>query len=157
MVCALTRSCVNKGWPYCKSLIDECQTNTSTCATAQTACSALMFAPYTLSGMNPYNIELKVSSPPTHTHCCRLSHADENFEFEFEQCVKQPLCYDFTNIGDFMNNATVKEILGVSETVQWQDCNQTGECLLLAPSMKIFPNGEGGLIFSVKFTRQGHF
>lgn len=100
------------GWPYCKSLIDECQTNTSACATAQTTCSALMFAPYTMSGMNPYNIELK--------------------------CVKQPLCYDFTNIGDFMNNATVKEILGVPETVQWEDCNQTVNAMFVSDWMKNF-------------------
>ena len=123
----------SKGWPYCKSLIDECQTNTSACATAQTTCSALMFAPYTMSGMNPYNIELKVSAALPHSsdssgdsHLLILTRK-KNFKFECEQCVKQPLCYDFTNIGDFMNNATVKEILGVPETVQWEDCNQTGE------------------------------
>jgi cathepsin A (carboxypeptidase C) len=58
-----------------------------------------MFAPYTASGMNPYDIRLK--------------------------CEKQPLCYDFENIGAYMNDPQVKEVLGVPDSVQWEDCNNT--------------------------------
>ena len=87
------------GWPYCRARILECQNDTSKCQTAQEVCSALMFAPYTASGMNPYDIRL--------------------------ECEKQPLCYDFENIGAYMNDPQVKEVLGVPDSVQWEDCNNT--------------------------------
>ena len=100
------------GFPTCEKAIEKCQNETESCAQAQQICDALMFAPYTLSGMNPYDIRLK--------------------------CEKQPLCYDFSNIESFMNNQTVKEALGVPEEVVWQDCNQTVNAMFASDWMKNF-------------------
>merc|ERR1712157_530775 len=59
------------GWPQCHEMIEKCQNDTSTCAEAQKICEVMMMAPYTMSGMNPYDIRLK--------------------------CEKEPLCYDCNN------------------------------------------------------------
>merc|ERR1712157_339741 len=100
------------GFPTCEKAIEKCQNDTESCAQAQEICNALMFAPYPLSGMNPYDIRLK--------------------------CEKQPLCYDFSNIESFMNNQTVKEALGVPEEVVWQDCNNTVNAMFASDWMKNF-------------------
>jgi len=100
------------GWPLCKQRIEECQNDTSTCATAQEVCDAMMFLPYTASGMNPYDIRLK--------------------------CEKKPLCYDFQNIDDYMNSESVKEVLGVPKEVEWQDCNNTVNAMFASDWMKNF-------------------
>eukprot|EP00212_Chloropicon_laureae_P004984 CAMPEP_0197500330 /NCGR_PEP_ID=MMETSP1311-20131121/61465_1 /TAXON_ID=464262 /ORGANISM="Genus nov. species nov., Strain RCC856" /LENGTH=514 /DNA_ID=CAMNT_0043046083 /DNA_START=148 /DNA_END=1692 /DNA_ORIENTATION=+ len=100
------------GWPQCHEMIEKCQNDTSTCAEAQKICEVMMMAPYTMSGMNPYDIRLK--------------------------CEKEPLCYDFTNIENFMNNATVKSILGVPDEVEWSDCNNTVNAMFASDWMKNF-------------------
>jgi len=100
------------GWPTCQRLIQRCQNDTDACGSAQRVCQALMFAPYTLSGKNPYNIELA--------------------------CEKQPLCYDFTNLDEYMNAPQVKEALGVPPEVEWQDCNQTVNAMFYKDWMRNF-------------------
>lgn len=101
------------GWPLCKQNIDKCQNDTSACVQAQEVCQAMMFMPFQASGTNPYDIRLK----------CDKEH---------------PLCYDFSNVETFMNNATVKEILGVPSHVEWQDCNNTVNAMFAADWMKNF-------------------
>ena len=46
-----------------------------------------MMAPYEETGLNPYDIR--------------------------EPCAVKPLCYDFSDVTDFLNSATVKTALGV--------------------------------------------
>jgi len=47
-------------WPTCSSQINQCQTDTSECPTAQGNCDNAMMGPYEATGTNPYNIELPV-------------------------------------------------------------------------------------------------
>lgn len=52
--------------------------------------------PYEASGKNPYDMRIK--------------------------CEVRPLCYDFSNVQTYLNNASVQEALGVKKT--WGSCNK---------------------------------
>lgn len=48
-----------------------------------------------------------------------------NFYDIRKQCDPQPLCYDFTDINNYLNLASTKKMLGVPADITWTDCNQT--------------------------------
>merc|ERR1712153_187713 len=60
------------------------------------ACNMGLLIPYTLTGMNPYDMRIK--------------------------CAKPPLCYDFSNVGTYLDRPEVRATLGVGER-KWSDCN----------------------------------
>jgi len=40
-----------------------------------------------------------------------------------KQCNPAPLCYDMSAIGNYLNQASVRQKLGVPSTVSWQTCS----------------------------------
>ena len=82
-------------WPTCQSLIADCQNNTGTCMSAFLVCNVATIIPYRMTGLNPYDIT--------------------------KECGPNPLCYNFSNIGLFLNNPRVQAALGVNRT--WLPCN----------------------------------
>jgi cathepsin A (carboxypeptidase C) len=85
--------------PGCIALIKKCAEDTTTCPEAQSACNNAEMSPYYNNGLNPYDIR--------------------------KECGANPLCYDFSDVTDFLNDNAIKEQLGVPSFVQWQSCNGT--------------------------------
>ena len=85
--------------PQCLPMIAACQTDTSSCANAQSVCNSAQIGPYEQTGLNPYDIRVK--------------------------CAVPPLCYDFSDVEDFLDLASTRAALGVAETTPWQSCNYT--------------------------------
>jgi carboxypeptidase C (cathepsin A) len=48
-----------------------------------------------------------------------------------KQCTYPPLCYDFTNLDNFLAQPAVLKALGVSSSASWTDCNMEVHTLLL--------------------------
>jgi cathepsin A (carboxypeptidase C) len=82
--------------PVCITAIEACQKASATCIAAIESCNAGLLIPYTLTGMNPYDMR--------------------------EKCAKPPLCYDFSNVGKYLDLPQVRQTLGVG-TRKWSDCN----------------------------------
>mmetsp|Transcript_51288 Transcript_51288/g.123815 ORF Transcript_51288/g.123815 Transcript_51288/m.123815 type:complete len:587 (+) Transcript_51288:175-1935(+) len=90
--------------PKCQALIHQCNQGDSTlnnfaCQTAFVVCNMALTSPYQATGLNPYDIRKK--------------------------CAKPPLCYDFSNVGEFLNAESTKKALGVDESHShnWNACN----------------------------------
>jgi cathepsin A (carboxypeptidase C) len=82
----------------CLKAIDSCQTDAAACLIATDTCNLGLLIPYTLTGMNPYDMRVK--------------------------CAKPPLCYDFSNVGTYLARPEVQKALGVDpDHAKWQDCN----------------------------------
>ena len=82
----------------CSTLIEVCNKfdgQNPTCLAALIYCNVKLMKPYQDHGLNPYDMRLK--------------------------CEKPPLCYDFGEIGKYLNRREVQETLGVS--ANWQECN----------------------------------
>lgn len=84
--------------PACVAAIRACQTTPATCILAIDTCNIGLLIPYTLSGMNPYDMR--------------------------EKCKVPPLCYDFSGVAKFLARADVKTALGVPANRHWSDCNR---------------------------------
>jgi len=82
--------------PTCQKEIETCnQDNTDqTCDAAYTYCTTWELEPVTITGVNPYDLRIP--------------------------CGTSNLCYNFTNIDTWLNNATVQKQLGVSK--KWEEC-----------------------------------
>eukprot|EP00656_Telonema_subtile_P037782 TRINITY_DN4213_c0_g8_i1.p1 TRINITY_DN4213_c0_g8~~TRINITY_DN4213_c0_g8_i1.p1 ORF type:complete len:455 (-),score=118.09 TRINITY_DN4213_c0_g8_i1:255-1619(-) len=88
--------------PVCITAIKACDGVSNAlavpaCLAAIETCNAGLLIPYTLTGMNPYDMRLK--------------------------CAKPPLCYDFSNVGTYLDSAAVRAALGVGSR-KWSDCNR---------------------------------
>lgn len=83
--------------PACTASIQECQKNVSACLIAMDLCNIGLVEPYSLTGMNPYDMRVK--------------------------CAVPPLCYDFSNVGKFLKKPEIIKYLGV-EGHTWSDCNR---------------------------------
>ena len=83
----------------CVHLIQKCQNDTSACAVAQSVCNEWLIGPYEETGLNPYDIR--------------------------EPCKVKPLCYDFSDVDDFLGLDSTKEALGVDTSRTWSSCNFT--------------------------------
>jgi len=84
----------------CTALIRTCNNANATfrgtaCASAFIVCNEGEQTPYTLSGMNPYDMRIK--------------------------CEKRPLCYDFSNVETYLNNPDVQKAIGANK--KWKSCN----------------------------------
>merc|ERR1740117_1579693 len=82
--------------PVCIAAIKACQAVEATCIAAVESCNLGLLIPYTLTGMNPYDMRIK--------------------------CAKPPLCYDFSNVGKYLAIPAVQAALGVTGH-KWSSCN----------------------------------
>ena len=83
--------------PACIAGIRACQNNTMTCLPALELCEMSLEIPYTLTGMNPYDMRAK--------------------------CAVPPLCYDFSNVKTYLQRDDVRAALGVKG--RWADCSKS--------------------------------
>ena len=83
--------------PACIAGIRACQNNTMTCLPALELCEMSLEIPYTLTGMNPYDMRSK--------------------------CAVPPLCYDFSNVKTYLQRDDVRAALGVKG--RWADCSKS--------------------------------
>jgi len=101
------------GMPACTAGIKFCNNgshdpttgavlNVTACLAAFDACNFLSELPIEFGGQNPYDVRIK--------------------------CEKQPLCYDFDQVTDYLNTAEVQSQLGVSGT-KWGSCNRAVQLL----------------------------
>ena len=87
----------------CIAAIAACNKNVSgSCIEATDICNIGLEIPYTLTGMNPYDMR--------------------------EKCKVPPLCYDFSNVGKYLSRPEVVSALGVSGH-KWSDCNRAVACV----------------------------
>lgn len=109
--------------PLCTKQISACNNNgTVTCVSAFTSCNLGLVTPVQLTGVNLYDLRIK--------------------------CEKPPLCYDFSQVGKYLNQKSVKEALGV--TKRWKDCNMAVNKMFTMDWMERFqdlliPQLEGGI------------
>merc|ERR1719359_361824 len=81
----------------CTKEIHSCNTdNSSACSNAYAICNYGELIPYQLTGRNPYDMRIP--------------------------CEVPPLCYDFSNVGKYLNKKDTQKQLGVNK--KWGDCNQ---------------------------------
>jgi cathepsin A (carboxypeptidase C) len=83
--------------PECIAKIKDCAGDTSSCPEAQSFCNNAEMTPYYSTGLNPYDIR--------------------------KQCGANPLCYDFSDVDDFLNNPSIQQQLGVEQGLTWSSCN----------------------------------
>jgi len=89
--------------PRCTELIHTCNNGESVidkfaCQTAFLVCNAGLTSPYQMTGLNPYDIRIK--------------------------CAVPPLCYDFSNVKNWLNLDTVQKALNVHDRPhQWESCD----------------------------------
>mmetsp|Transcript_25291 Transcript_25291/g.53297 ORF Transcript_25291/g.53297 Transcript_25291/m.53297 type:complete len:578 (+) Transcript_25291:125-1858(+) len=88
----------------CTKLIHQCNQGDNTidsfaCQAAFVTCNLGLTSPYQATGLNPYDIRKK--------------------------CEVPPLCYDFSNVKNWLNLESTKKALGVDETHshRWEACN----------------------------------
>jgi len=87
--------------PLCLKAIEMCNGKKHThpaCTMALQICSVGLIIPYSLSGYNQYDMSKK--------------------------CEKPPLCYDFSNVETYLNKASVKQRIGVTNNKKWEACNK---------------------------------
>lgn len=83
--------------PFCLAAIKLCQASIpATCIAATDVCNLGELIPYTLTGMNPYDMR--------------------------QACEKPPLCYDMSNVGKYLKRDDVRKALGVGDR-HWTECN----------------------------------
>jgi len=92
----LTHALMKAGIAPCLAAIKACQAVEASCLVAIETCNAGLLIPYTLTGMNPYDMRAK--------------------------CAKPPLCYDFSNVATYLDRPEVRSALGVGSR-KWSDCN----------------------------------
>jgi len=96
----------------CVNLAKACQNNVEICDQADTYCNLFETTPYYNTGLNPYDIR--------------------------KPC-EGDLCYDFTNVDTFMNLASTREALHVSDEVKkWESCNTAVNIMFVKDWMRNF-------------------
>jgi len=82
----------------CVRAIQACDKGVpESCLIATDVCNLGLIEPYSLTGMNPYDMR--------------------------EKCQVPPLCYDFSNVGVYLSRPEVMAALGVDAVHKWTDCN----------------------------------
>lgn len=90
---------MQKATAGCQKAIAGCQTGGAVaCLAATESCNLGLLIPYTLTGMNPYDMRIK--------------------------CAKPPLCYDFSNVGTYLERPEVLSAIGVDSKHKWSSCNK---------------------------------
>ncbi|ETO15492.1 serine carboxypeptidase III precursor [Reticulomyxa filosa] len=105
-----TYSFMTQRIPECQSQIQNCNTQgtNNVCDSAEDYCNTYEIEPVTVTGVNPYDL--------------RIPCGDSN------------LCYNFTNVDMWLNNATVQKELGVN--MKWNSCNNAPHLALTADWVK---------------------
>ena len=94
---------MKKAVPLCVLAIKACNAGNGTisqaaCVAAVELCNLKLIQPYSMTGMNPYDMRIK--------------------------CAKPPLCYDFSGVGKFLARAEVRAALNIrADAGEWQSCN----------------------------------
>ena len=83
------------------------------CIVATDLCNLGLLIPYTLTGMNPYDMR--------------------------EMCEKPPLCYDFDNVATYLERPEVIETLGVKGH-KWSDCDHVVALPFELVRLPLFPH-----------------
>jgi len=96
-----TYAAMKAATPACVASIKACNqpaglNTTATCLASYEGCNLMSQIPYEASGKNPYDMRIK--------------------------CAVRPLCYDFSNVQTYLNNADVQKALGVKKN--WGSCNK---------------------------------
>merc|ERR1712072_1661734 len=86
---------MRKWVPKCTALIKKCQSDDTACQRAFTLCNAFLIGPVQDTGVNVYDLR--------------------------QPCKNPPLCYDMSNIRQYLRSRKVKNTLGVKKS--WQSCN----------------------------------
>jgi len=96
--------------PQCQADIQQCNTQgtDNVCNTAENYCNTYEIEPVTSTGVNPYDLRIP--------------------------CGPSNLCYNFTNVDVWLNNATVQKALGV--TIPWNSCNNAPHLALTSDWVK---------------------
>jgi cathepsin A (carboxypeptidase C) len=90
---------MEKATAGCVKAIQGCQTGGAVaCLAATESCNLGLLIPYTFTGMNPYDMRIK--------------------------CAKPPLCYDFSNVGTYLERPEVMAAIGVDGKHKWTSCNK---------------------------------
>ena len=91
---------MEKATAGCVKKIQSCQTGGAVaCLAATELCNLGLLIPYTFTGMNPYDMRIK--------------------------CAKPPLCYDFSNVGTYLERPEVLAAIGVdAKHKKWSSCNK---------------------------------
>jgi len=93
---AAVHAAMEAATPACIAAIKACQTVQATCIVAIDTCNLALLIPYQATGLNPYDMRIK--------------------------CEKPPLCYDFSNVGVYLERPEVRAALGVGDHRR-SDCN----------------------------------
>ncbi|GAB5370129.1 hypothetical protein AAMO2058_001465400 [Amorphochlora amoebiformis] len=101
---------MKKDLPLCLNLIQNCQNDSNACKKAEEMCNKGQIMPYSNTGLNPYDFR--------------------------EQCRHPPLCYDFSDVKDFLSQHHVRKALGVRKN--WQTCNFTVNKMFTIDKMRGF-------------------
>lgn len=82
----------------CVELISLCERDVvGSCLASVEICNSGFMLPYSASGVNPYDMRL--------------------------ECKVPPLCNDYSNLKNFLNQPKVKKELGIPDSKQWDTCN----------------------------------
>jgi len=97
----------------CTLMGAACQSNVDACEYAYTYCNLFETTPYSMTGLNPYDIRVP--------------------------CGDNDLCYNFTNIETFLNLQSTREALHVSDQVdKWESCNMAVNIMFVSDWMRNF-------------------
>jgi len=97
-------------WPTCQRLIEGCYAgNDNSCVNALGYCQAKLVMPQLAGGLNQYDIRSK--------------------------CEVPPLCYDMSDVQDFLDQDSVRSALGVGK-INWESCNMRVNTNFQADFMK---------------------
>lgn len=106
----------------CLKLIAECERGMKPmCFAAMEACNIVAMAPIQIRGLNVYDVR--------------------------KNCDNPPLCYDFTDIGTFVNQPGVRKALGLLPSDRaWQECNMMVNLLFFTDFMQTFASNVASLL-----------
>lgn len=94
--------------PACTAAIHACQNSTLACSIAFLVCNLAEVMPVQTTGINPYDMRIK--------------------------CEYGNLCYNFTQVEAYLNNADVQKAIGVNR--KWESCNMVVNKLFQGDWMK---------------------
>lgn len=97
----------------CNAFDKDTASSNPACIAAMMYCNMKLMMPYQKHGMNPYDMRLK--------------------------CEHEPLCYDFSEIGIYLNDPSVRKALGVDPSAgNWDECNKAVNINFVNDFMKNF-------------------
>eukprot|EP00954_Amorphochlora_amoebiformis_P018459 1326262-Amorphochlora_amoeboformis.AAC.4 len=124
---------MKKDLPLCLNLIQNCQNDSNACKKAEEMCNKGQIMPYSNTGYLTQTRRVGGFKPNRLTHGNFLGLNPYDFR---EQCRHPPLCYDFSDVKDFLSQHHVRKALGVRKN--WQTCNFTVNKMFTIDKMRGF-------------------